>query len=82
MGSFARLITAPVEIEGDIAVQVGVSMGAAVFPDDAERYDALVTCADKAMYEAKKAGRERLSFSTGALVELATIEWRQQVGAA
>jgi diguanylate cyclase (GGDEF)-like protein len=70
----SRLMTAPLEIDGETCVQVGVSIGASVFPDDAETYDALVTCADKAMYEAKKAGRGRLSFATGRTVELAPAE--------
>jgi diguanylate cyclase (GGDEF)-like protein len=76
----AQLITAPVEIDGETIVQVGVSMGAAVFPDDAEIYDTLVTCADKAMYEAKKAGGGRLSFTSGAVIELASIEQRETSG--
>ncbi|MDB5544167.1 MAG: hypothetical protein JWO64_1316 [Hyphomicrobiales bacterium] len=78
----AALITAPVEIDGETTVRVGVSMGAAVFPDDAEKYDALMTCADKAMYEAKKAGRGRLSFPSGAIIELASIGRGQKTGAA
>lgn len=73
----ADLITAPVEMDGETVVQVGVSMGAAVFPDDAEKYDALVTCADMAMYEAKKAGGGRLSFPSGAIIELASIKSRE-----
>lgn len=73
----ACLITTPVEIDADTQVRVGVSMGAAVFPDDAAKFDALVTCADKAMYEAKKAGRGRLSFTSGEIVELATVEAAQ-----
>jgi diguanylate cyclase (GGDEF)-like protein len=78
----ARLITEPVEIDGETRVEVGVSMGAAVFPDDAEQYDALVTCADKAMYEAKKAGRGRLSFTSGVIIELTTAARCETSGAA
>ena len=61
---------------------VGVSMGAAVFMDDADEYEALVTCADKAMYEAKKAGRGRLSFSSGAIIELEIADCDEKTSAA
>lgn len=70
----SRLLTAPLEIDGQTCVQVGVSIGASVFPDDADKYDALVTCADKAMYEAKKAGRGRLCFASGRVIELQPAE--------
>ena len=66
----SALITAPVKIDGETYAQVGVSMGAAIFPQDAKKYDALITCADRAMYESKKAGRGRLTFTSGASVEL------------
>jgi diguanylate cyclase (GGDEF)-like protein len=80
--NLALLITGPIEVSEGVTVQIGVSMGAATFPDDADKYDALVTCADRAMYEAKKAGRGRLCFTTGEMIELATIEWDMQTGAA
>ncbi len=80
--NLALLITGPIEVSEGVTVQISVSMGAATFPDDADKYDALVTCADRAMYEAKKAGRGRLCFTKGEMVELATIEWDMRTGAA
>jgi diguanylate cyclase (GGDEF)-like protein len=41
------------QIDGK-AVQVGGSIGIALFPDDANEYDALMRAADTAMYEAKR----------------------------
>ena len=39
---------------------VTVSVGVAAFPDHAQEADALLRCADKALYEAKEAGRDRV----------------------
>jgi diguanylate cyclase (GGDEF)-like protein len=43
----------PFEIDGT-QVQIGGSVGIALFPDDATEYDALIRVADTAMYEAKR----------------------------
>jgi diguanylate cyclase (GGDEF)-like protein len=43
----------PFEIDG-VQVQIGGSVGIALFPDDATEYDALIRAADVAMYEAKR----------------------------
>ena len=42
---------------GDAKVQIGGSVGIALFPDDADDADALLRAADAAMYAAKRAGR-------------------------
>ena len=52
-------------VEGAEEVVVTVSIGYAVFPDDATTPDALITAADKALYASKTAGRNRVS-SAGA----------------
>ncbi len=42
---------------------IGVSVGIALFPDHATEADALLKCADQAMYGAKRAGKNRYHFS-------------------
>lgn len=37
--------------------KVGASIGAAIYPDDAQDPEELISLADKAMYVAKRAGR-------------------------
>ena len=44
------------------SVHIGASIGLALMEDDASRMDALVRRADLAMYEAKRAGRNRLAW--------------------
>jgi len=49
--------------EGEDVLPSGVltvSIGGACFPDDAENAEDLVKCSDKAMYEAKKEGKNRV----------------------
>jgi len=45
----------------DEELKVTVSVGIATFSDDASTQDALLECADKALYLAKQAGRNRVS---------------------
>lgn len=39
---------------------VTISMGLAIFPDNAQTKDDLINCADKALYEAKNLGKDRM----------------------
>ena len=45
---------------GSEASSVTISLGVASFPDDAATAEALIRCADKALYRAKDAGRNRV----------------------
>ncbi len=54
-----RRLRLPIVI-GDLELRIGASGGLAVFPYAAETIDALVRCADKAMYKAKAKGRNCL----------------------
>jgi len=47
---------------GTEQVQVSVSIGVALYPDDAQTQDELLNNADKAMYAAKEAGRNCFSY--------------------
>ena len=51
----------PLLIDGQ-RVHVHASMGVSIFPDDGDAIEVLVQQADHAMYQAKKAGRNRYSF--------------------
>jgi len=48
----------PVDVEG-VRMEVAGSVGAAIFPDDAETGDELIRAADLAMYDLKQRGRGR-----------------------
>lgn len=47
---------------GGVRVRVSASIGISVYPDDAEGIEALVDCADQAMYRSKHAGGGGYSF--------------------
>lgn len=47
---------------GNVTVEVGVSIGVARFPTDGEDWSAVMIAADRAMYEAKRAGRHTFRF--------------------
>lgn len=51
-------LSQPVELNNGRA-QVGGSVGIALYPDHAKTSKGLVTCADQAMYEAKRSGKGR-----------------------
>jgi Amt family ammonium transporter len=50
-------MAAPITIRRDEQVNVTVSIGAALYPDHASEMDALIGCADIALYHAKNSGR-------------------------
>jgi diguanylate cyclase (GGDEF)-like protein len=56
------VINLPVEIQG-YSVQMGGSIGIAMFPEHGNTAAALLECADAAMYEAKHAGKNRYRFT-------------------
>jgi diguanylate cyclase len=51
--SLIRLLDAPLEL-GDRSVQIGASVGVAIFPEDAQDMEALRIMADLRMYDAKR----------------------------
>lgn len=54
-GKLHAIIEHPFQVDGHI-LQVGVSIGVALYPDHADNAETLIAHADKAMYEAKKSG--------------------------
>jgi len=61
-------IAAPYELAGEL-VAVSASIGVAIYPKDAENAEALLVCADQAMFAAKKEGRNRWKVFTKALLQ-------------
>ena len=49
-------ISKPIESE-DVGSVISASIGISIYPNDASTCDQLISLADKAMYEAKKAGK-------------------------
>lgn len=60
-----KLAATPVS-HGDAHIAVSASFGVATFPHDGRTGDQLITAADKALYAAKAAGRNRVLASPGA----------------
>jgi diguanylate cyclase (GGDEF)-like protein/PAS domain S-box-containing protein len=54
-------LNTPVTI-GNHTLEVGASVGVALYPNDGEKTDDLIRNADMALYEAKSAGRNRVNF--------------------
>ena len=68
--SLVNILAQPFEIAGH-EIWVSGSIGASIFPDDAQNADELIRHADMAMYEAKQLGRNRFSeFSSILQVEI------------
>ena len=55
---------------------LSASIGIALYPDDASSTDALIKCADQAMYKAKSEGRRRVTFFTRGMQEAADLRTR------
>lgn len=56
-----KALSEPYSVDG-IELICGASVGVAVFPQDADDWDALLSCADAAMYKSKSSGRNTVSF--------------------
>lgn len=65
---FLATVSRPVRTPG-VVVDVGASIGIALYPDDTDNSDELVKLADSAMYAAKDAGGHTYRFSTAELRE-------------
>jgi len=63
-------LSAPIQVDS-LELQVGASVGVALFPDDGTASDDLLRNADLALYRAKNEGRGRYTFFTPALGEQA-----------
>lgn len=57
-------------------LRLGVSVGAGIFPDDANDGHALLRAADSALFRAKEAGRNRYSLFTPQLLEAASTRFK------
>ena len=60
------VLAEPISCDG-IAMDVGASIGVAIYPDDARTVDALIASADLAMYTAKRQPVPAYHFYTGAM---------------
>jgi diguanylate cyclase (GGDEF)-like protein/PAS domain S-box-containing protein len=49
-------LRAPIMKDGN-AIKIGASIGISIFPDDGTAYKRLISCADSAMYDAKRSGK-------------------------
>jgi diguanylate cyclase (GGDEF)-like protein/PAS domain S-box-containing protein len=71
-GKILTALDAPYRI-GEHELRLTGSIGVAIFPDDAVEGDALIRCADFAMYQAKYNGRNNCRFFTSG-VDVDTVE--------
>ncbi|MHB1676879.1 MAG: sensor domain-containing protein [Sulfuriferula sp.] len=56
-----RGLTEPFFIQGE-KCSIGASIGIAIFPDDSQEMDTLITLSDNAMYKAKELGKNNFQF--------------------
>ena len=56
-----KRLSTPFDLSG-ISVTISASIGIAIYPKDSSSAKELLQCADKAMYDAKKSGRGRISY--------------------
>lgn len=62
-----------VKLDDGNLLSVSVSIGVAVYPEDAQSIESLVKAADEAVYQAKNAGRNRVCVSQGRKIAAASM---------
>ena len=70
-----RAVAVPSVLHGT-EVNVGMSLGIAMFPDDGEDPETLMKHADAAMYRSKRGGRNRFEFFSRAVDQAASVRLR------
>jgi len=55
-----QLVRSKLFAEGGDPIKVTISVGVATYPDDGQQPETLIRAADRALYEAKRAGRDRV----------------------
>jgi len=73
--SMLQAMSAPFQLKEE-PCYISVSIGIALFPDDADKQEELLKKADQAMYAAKNQGRSRLCYFKPAMQETAEIRLR------
>lgn len=56
----AAISRRPFVVDAETRLEVTISLGLAIFPDDAASVDEVIAAADQALYQAKAAGRDRV----------------------
>jgi EAL domain-containing protein (putative c-di-GMP-specific phosphodiesterase class I) len=74
-----QAFTQSISVDGR-ELSLGISVGAAVFPDHARCADSLLSAADAAVFHAKASGRGRLAIFTPPLLEAASTRFRIEQG--
>ncbi len=64
-GKILHAFTKEIGLDDGSAVQTGISIGIALYPDDSTHADELLRSADQAMYQAKGGGRNGFRFCSG-----------------
>lgn len=62
-----KSISAPITIEGVKKINISVSAGVAMYPEDGSDIKDLLKQADESMYDAKRTGRDTIRFSNSSL---------------
>jgi len=77
--SLIALLREPLEL-GEHTVQIGASVGIAVFPEDAREMESLCIAADLRMYDAKHISHEKVEMEQGRTPRAARMDTRPRAG--
>lgn len=79
-GKIAAALAAPVRLADGREVSATASIGISLFPGDGEDLDALLQCADAAMYRAKDAGRNTFHYYSAEMSAQARARMETELG--
>lgn len=61
-GKLLRSLKAPLRLQDQLTARIGASIGISLYPDDGENALTLLDRADRAMYQAKRGGKDQFAF--------------------